>query len=313
MTLKEVARMANVSVSTASKALNDSFDVSPETRELVMKVAREIGYFREKKKVTSLNRRAERLTVAVITPEVISPYYSAMTESLMAVCADCGCRIVIHSVGFDKDEAFRVAKECADDQKIDAIICFCSVREGLEAGSVPVVITSEKPVPGYSNMYSDLKTAISEIIREYAGKHLAFAGEPLTVSKAELFLSCCKNGNSVIGEGRYELSGKESARKLIASGELPDAVICAYDEVAYGLISELKRSDVTVPDDVEVIGINDIRTSEWFFGGISSIGFMYEDIFRQMISDIIRDIADRRITKREYVIPCRLVKRKTTK
>ena len=122
MTLKKVAELANVSVSTASKALKNSFDVSEETRRRVIAAAEQCGYFGEKKKVASENRKSSELTIAVVCPEVISPYYSAIIESITTAANKLCYDVVIYNASFDKERYKKILASCFKNRGTDAVI-----------------------------------------------------------------------------------------------------------------------------------------------------------------------------------------------
>lgn len=93
-----------------------------------------------------------------------------------------------------------------------------------------------------------------------------------TAEKAAV--SCC----SVIGEGRYEQSGEDCARQILEMEKSPTAIICGYDNIAYGLIRYLTRHGYSIPTDFSVIGMNNQRTSQYMEHALTTIDYRTEEI-----------------------------------
>ena len=314
MNLKKVAEIANVSVSTASKALKNSFDVSEETRRRVISAAEKCGYFSEKKKVSAENKKSTELAIAVLCPEVISPYYSTMVESISAAANGFGYSVIVYNIGFDKAHCRQVLASCFDDTKIDAVINLSAALETEQECRVPYVELTKNSSSYFSNIDTELKEAFCLLKEQNPHwQRVCFASEGLTGGKEELFLQIFPSAEIIVGSGRFEEAGESTANKLLAKETLPEAVVCAYDEIAYGLIATFEKNGISVPEDIEVVGINDIRTSRWFFGGLSTISFNYEDLFTEILADITEDLKNKKVTPRKYVTNPTLIKRGTTK
>lgn len=312
MTLKEVAKRANVSVSTASKALRNSFDVAESTRRRVLAAAQETGYFHEKKRVAAENHRPDSWTFAVLCPEVISPRYSAAVQAIAAAAKAAECKTVIYNTGFDCDEICATAQACIDDPHIDAVLSL-SVLHGLTpSATVPIVAFSEQESSPFSTVHIDLATALSAIREKYTDASVTIAGEQLThgyYRQMQSWFDC----DEAVGGGRYDQAGADAAEQLLARPALPDLIICTYDEIAYGLIAHLTAHGITIPQDTEVIAINNSYASEWVHGGISAVAFDYGDVFAEVIRDAVHDLQHKQLRPRRYRVISRFVERSTTK
>lgn len=312
MTLKKVAALANVSVSTASKALKNSFDVSEETRRRVLAAAEECGYFGEKKRVASENRKSSELMVAVVCPEVISPYYSAIIESITAAANKLSYNVVIYNASFDRSRYEKILLSCFDNPRIDAVINLSSYGTDFQNNGTPHISfynsrsLGSTIITNYEDGYKLIKSTMK------CWKNVAFASESLTQSKADNFLSVFPDAEIIVGDGRFEDAGRSVAEKLLEN-PLPDAVVCAYDEIAFGLIDTLKKNGISIPSDIEVVGINNVATSKWAFGGVSTLTHNLDEIFDQVLMDITHDIKNKSITKRNYQAIPQFIRRSTTK
>ncbi len=312
MTLKDVAKHANVSVSTASKALRHSFDVSDSTRRRVLEAAQKLGYFYEKKKVAAGNHRPDGWTFAVLCPEIISPRYSAAVQAIAAAAKAVGCHTVIYNVGFDCAEVNAVAQTCTDDPRIDAILSLASLRDFTPAPTVPVVSFVEQDPPSHSVVQIDFDGALSAVREKYRHAVITVAGEELTRNyrrQLQEWFPC----DEVIGRGRYDEAGANAAAQLLARPALPDLIVCTYDEIAYGLIAHLTAHGISIPADTEVIAINNSYASEWVHGGVSAIAFDYGNVFAEVLHDVVSDLQRKQSVPRHYRVTTRFVERHTTK
>lgn len=317
MTLEKLAALASVSVSTASRALNNSRDISAETRERVLKAAEEYGYFRDKKRVRAENRRPNELRIAIICPEIISWYYSGMALELINEFRALGCSCTVYNSDFDERELYALIRRCRDDYATDAIICFSSINQPLGCPELPIVVFGD--TPDCSKITVDTAAAFETLLISFKArgiKTVAFVGENYTSTRLEAFRSACKSSGLIcIGEyyggERFERAGVSAAARLLECKELPQGIVCAYDEIALGLTDSLTRAGIRIPQDVAVAGMNDIPAAKYVFGGLTTLHFEFGAVCRQIAEDIISDRRNPPAIKRSYEIPFRLIERKT--
>lgn len=317
MTLKKIAKEANVSVSTVSRALNNSFDINPQTRELILKIADEQGYFREKKRVKMENKRKNSINAAIICPEIISSHYSVMVTALANVIKSKGSDCMVYYTDFDQKQLKHIIKHCIEDTGHDSIICFSSIPFEVNNGTIPIVCQSG--LERYSKLAIDyslvLKQCVSYLKR--AGKNkIAYAGESHSSHKEVHLINALKDENATLfrsykSNARFGKAGEECAEAYLKDKDKPDAVICAYDEIAFGFIHTLSEKNIKVPQDVAVIGINNVPSSEYFANGLTTIGFDFSNTFSQLVDDLCDEIATNKFTPKQYNIPSVLVKRNT--
>ena len=122
-----------------------------------------------------------------------------------------------------------------------------------------------------------------ETLNTYGHKKIAFIGEPLTESKALYFKNSMKNkyNNEFIiirSDQRFEKAGVDGVRHLLGKSQDFTAIICAYDNIAFGSIKELKIRGFKVPADISVIGIDNISSSEFTETSLTSIDTKPSDI-----------------------------------
>lgn len=322
MTLQKIAKYAGVSVSTASKALSNSRDVSAETKALVLQAAEKLGYYNENKRRKLENRRVDSPTVGIICPEIISVYYSGIVTCLCRKISEKGGKASVFISEFDGDCQRAILHRCMAESSIDGVISLENPRDIDEKQfSMPLVFLSHAPYGDcvYSDMEGGLSQAVSYLL-SMGHRQIGFVGEPLTYSKQDAFCRAMKRLTGSVSsdflfceEGRFEQSGKLAAEKIAGSCHRPTALIAAYDEVAYGLIATLRERGIRVPEDISVIGINDIPTSKFLDTPLTTLQNDTEEICCRALELLYLQMKEPNHPRERQceALPCRLICRST--
>lgn len=290
ITLRTVARKANVSVSTVSRALNDSFDVSPETRAHVLRVAEECGYFLEKKRIRQENRRQGIRRAAILCPEIESPFYSGIVASLTCCLRGIGAQSVIYDFRFDRELFRSLLHQCRDQSDIDVIFCLQSPDEPIESSTPVISVGKSDFCPHVAVRQAEKYTLMAEHLYALGFRRVAFLGEQKTASAGEAFCEKARRrGMSVTSfesSQRFEAAGQEGGAYFLSQPQWPDAVVCAYDEIAYGLLEYFHQRGVSVPGQIAVAGLNGVSASAYCFGGLTTVETHYGAVFEQILRDL---------------------------
>ena len=274
MTMRELARLANVSVSTVSKAFGGAEDISEETRDHVFRIAKQNGCFGRFSK-----SRFQKQVIALICPELSGDFYNLFVERLQRFIENNGGIAVVSACHFDPDRQEELIDYYASYLNVDGILV-CSLAKPLKRGyDVPIVSLFSSVDPSVDQVRVDLSAPMEEAIRALYGlghRSIAFLGERLTTGKAEIFELTCAgyrdlNARALTTEERFERAGEACVCELLASGSDATAIVCAYDNIAIGAIRELKRRGYSVPEDYSVIGIDNINVSGYMETTLSSI------------------------------------------
>lgn len=287
MTYKKIAELANVSLSTVSKALSGSKEVSEELTEKIRKIALETGYFKEKNKRKIEYKKVKTTTVAIICPEIISIHYSKMITSIKNEVEKRGGLICVYIYDFDYEKLSRIIASLSLSKEIDGIITFS--RGSFEVfPNIPVVCVSESGESGECDtLYNDWESifvSVAEYLKELGHRKIGFVGETNTVPKEKAFLSAMKacglyaDKKSIYNiSERFEKIGELAAEKIVKDNEGFSAFITAYDEVGIGLIHGLAKYNIRVPEDISVVGINDIPYSGYSSPPLTTVRISFEE------------------------------------
>lgn len=271
MTYKKIAQLANVSIATVSKALSYSDEISTELREKIIKIAIECGYFAEKGRRKIGYSKDGAITIAVLCPEIISIAYAGEITAIKKSLEMRGAVAAIYVYDFDSDKLNHIIKNIIVGNRADGIIFFQG-KEIEAEGSVPIVgIGSGNG--NYDTVSPDTTGYFSEIIKylkDLGHRDIAFVGELYTESKSEAFKQALDihnipfdENNLYIIDKRFEEIGYIAGEKIAKRDKLPTAIICAYDEIALALMRSLTENGIKIPEQISVVGINDVPMSEY--------------------------------------------------
>lgn len=288
-TLQDVARIAGVSTATVSRTLSNPKVVNESTREKVAHAVKVSGY--------RINRAARNLrtqrahSVLVLVPDLANPFFSAILEGISSSLSTKGYSMLIASTDQVHSSGERLV-DYLDDARADGMIVLdgglsLEVINTLEDASKakPVVFACEWIEDGqFPSVRSENRRGTKAAIQYLHGLgHTKIAhvtgpeGNVLMHARKDTFLAEMKTLNldhkpewMISGDFSLE-SGANAANTWIAMKERPTAVFCASDQIAFGFISELSRNGIIVPDDVSVMGFDDIDLSERFIPPLTTI------------------------------------------
>ena len=262
MTMRELAKLANVAVSTVSKAFHDADDISEETRQMIFRVAREYGCYGKFYK-----GKFHKQVIAIICPEIGSGFYAAYVERLQRIIRAHNGIALISADEFSEAAQAELLDYYASYLRVDGIVAF-SLKKPIKKGyDIPIVSLFSAPDPRIDTVSINLEAPMEEsvaLLRSLGHEKIAFLGEQLTKAKAAMFRKIISDASAPViqSEFRFEKAGEDAVEQLLARETDCTALICAYDNIALGAIRQLRRRGYRVPEDVSVVGIDNIASSE---------------------------------------------------
>lgn len=316
MTLSKLARLANVAVSTASKAFSMSDDINEQTREEIFRVARENGCFKK-----FFNAKYPKFVIALICPEVDSRHYSELCRYLQQRLQTRGCEICISSTEFSAAVTADMIEYYEKYSSVDAIILIDPPATVLPPHETPIISLGSRAHNADVTLCLDYMTALKSALTDFkaAGiSHIGFIGEPHTVTKLSAFKSAVSEIYGFteekyisVSDLRFEKGGCAAARALYSRGALPEAIICAYDDMALGAMRFFHDNGISVPDDIKVIGMDNILHSEYFVPSLSTIDYMNEEIAKTATESVF-ELLDGKTPAEIHNFSARLITRESS-
>lgn len=286
--IKDVARLAGVSTATVSRTLNDVDRVSAETKDSVLRAAKEVGY-RINHSARSL-RLQQTGAVAVLIPNVGNPFFSNILAGIESVMTKSRINVLILDTQSTTSHQ-SYTTDYLTSQRADGIICLDGqLRPDAEAGpgnmmNLPVVFACEWPDSADCNVVrSDNAHGATLAVNHLVSLghrnigHLEGPNENvLTTVRRKATIDALKTSKlPVIDEwffsGDFGLeSGVLAAKQWLALENRPTALFCASDLMAIGVMAELSRNGVSVPGELSVMGFDDIDIARYYSPALTTI------------------------------------------
>lgn len=317
MTLSKIAKLANVSVSTVSKAFSESNEINEQTKKEIFNIAKQLGCFKK-----YYNAKYPKFVIAVICPEFKSSYYSSLISIIEEYLSPQNCEIVVAQTNFSKEKQQELLDYYNLYTSVDGIILIENYID-LKEYEIPIItVAKNKFNSKYLNITTDLRGPLLEALRYFKSNNvteIGFIGEEKTIGKFNIFAECMtevfgtfENKYISVVPERFECGGYKAAENLLKSGNIPRAIICAYDNLAIGAIRFFKDHNLNVPDDIAILGIDDIRENEYLSPSVSSINCRPKELYKIVCEEII-NILNGNTTKKNIVIEGKFVLRESTK
>lgn len=309
---QEVARLAGVSRSAVSRAFTPGASISPDTRAKVEAAAAELGYH-----VNHLARglmRQQTGIVCLVVADIHTPYLSRLLESLSRSLQEAGKVVMVLNAGRASGNVEGALRQTLN-YRADATVVlsgtpYRSIAQScLDSGQRLVLLNRNDHLPGTVNLSVDNaragRTAATLFLR--AGyKRLALVtsgiGTPSLIARRECFLSVANEVGADVtvwegGATAYE-SGLQGGTTLFSSDDPPDAVFAVTDLLACGVMDAVRhRFRRRVPDEVGVIGFDDIEQAGWASYDLTTFAQPVADItdwtVRIVADGIVEGAADR--------------------
>lgn len=288
-TIQDVALAAQVSTATVSRALSAPARVAPDTREAVLEAIRQTGY--------RVNRAARNLrmkragSVLVMVPNLGKPFYSGILAGISEGFAGSDYSVLIADTESEPGQAEALNEQFADG-RIDGAICLdggisqasldaCMASgvssrivflcEWVEGRNFPVIASDN--AGGARLAMRHLHALGHRRIAHVTGPdgNVLTATRRLGMMEERTRLGLPARSDFIL-RGDFSLqSGQDAAERILALPDRPTAVFCAADMVAFGLMARLQAEGLRVPEDISVVGFDDIEMSEYYVPALTTV------------------------------------------
>ncbi|WP_046529243.1 LacI family DNA-binding transcriptional regulator [Cellulomonas sp. FA1] len=316
VTLRDVARAAGVSPATASRALSAPDLVAPERRELVQRVARELGYRPNRAARELITGRSGHLCLVV--PDLENPFFSAVAKAVQARARGAGHAVVVADA--EEDPLLEAELVAQLGAQADGVL-LCSPRMSAEdladvaAGDRPVLLVNREGA-GLPSVVVDNGDGVRQAVRHLRAlghRRVAYAGGPAGSWSDARRRDCLATAGvdvEVVDLGAHApvfAGGVAAADLALASGAT--AVLAHNDLVALGVLDRLRTRGVRVPDDVSVVGFDDAPVATLVTPALTTVAVPLARLGRTAV-DLL--LAPRDDAAPRTVLPVELVVRGST-
>jgi LacI family transcriptional regulator len=323
-TLAEVARLANVSVASASRALN-GIKTQPETLEQVLAAAARVGYVPNASARSLRSKRTGQVAFSI--PDVANPVYTAMLRANQAVARERGYRLVLHSTGADAAEELAILRDLRRRFVDGLILVPINVTpehvEELSRASAPVVVIGRRPaeVPVDVVEVDSRRGAALAVkhLHAHGRRRIGFVNGPVKTTPGHArrlgYLDALRATDLPRDDALVEPAddftldaGLEATLRLLARAR-PDALLCANDLLAIGAIAALRSAGYEVPADVAVAGMDNSELGAMAWPALTSVDIGSAERAHRAASMLFDRIDDPERTPERVLVAPKLVVR----
>jgi DNA-binding LacI/PurR family transcriptional regulator len=332
MDIRTIARAANVSIATVSRTINYVPTVNPKIAKRVWEVIDELDYFPNTQARALVSGRSK--IFGLIVSEITNPFFPELIQGFEDIAVEHGYEILVSSTNYDPKRMSHCIRRMLERKVEGVAIMTFGIEEPLldqlAKRNVPLVFIDIGPKrPGISLLKVDYHRGIRQGVQHLAvlgHRNIAFISGPATLHSAQSRLSAFSTSLKECGipanpawivEGNHTMGGGIAAmERLLAANakKMPTAVMCSNDMTAIGVLHKLYRAGLRVPDDLSVIGFDDIHIAEVTIPPLTTVQMSRFDLARAAVTALRAHVEspDDPTPKREYKIQTDLIVREST-
>lgn len=328
VTIKDVARTAGVSIATVSRILNGSAGVSEELAARV-NAAVDMLEYRPNAVARALKERKSR-SIGLVIPDIENPFFPSLVRGAEDAARQQGYAVILCNTDGNAVEEDRYIQFLFSKQ-VDGILFIGGIEsqgnlEMLADLPVPVVTLDRRAATGklsavvYDN-YQGAILAVEHLIKT-GRKKIAFISGPLksssSIDRRRGFTDTLAKFSLPVNEkltfvGNYSFdSGYQAAKELIEKKESFDAIFAANDMMAIGAIEALLEASIRVPEDVAIVGFDDIRLAFWHKPSLTTVRQPAYEMGQAAVAMLIKQMSSISAEVLEHKFLPELIVRKST-
>lgn len=328
-TIADVAMEANVSVATVSRVLNNKDVVKPETCKRVYGAIEKLSFVPN---MSARNlRRNETRVILIVTPNITNPYYAHILTGIGDAANESSYSALIYNTEGD-EEREKAGMEMLKRRRCDGAILLANTMDSMwieeYAKNYPIVQCSEYSLKlDIPRVFIDNYKATEDVM-EYlinlGHKRIA------TISSSNNYISTAQRlksyrdslqrhgleeqeGYVALANVDYSFkSGKSAAYRLLQLKNKPTAIFCISDTIALGAITAATELGLRVPDDLTVIGFDNVENTTMLHPYITTISQPCYELGKNSFSILLECINDGKKTDKKVVLPHKFIIRESS-
>ncbi|MFC5401532.1 LacI family DNA-binding transcriptional regulator [Cohnella soli] len=327
--IKDVAKMAGVSVTTVSRVLNGEKYVKDDLKEKVNKVIEELGYA-PSQIARSLVRKKTNL-IGVIVPDLTSSFYSTILSSIEDRASVNGYNLLVCNISEDIDKEYKYLNVFQEMRVEGIIIMHEKINEQIRAFihkiNTPVIFSSVKPMDQkFVSVIIDDYEAAYEATRyliELGHEAIGFIGGDMRdITSGQNRYSGYRNAMSDRGKklvfehirfGDYKVqSGYDQMKEMLSAGNRPSAVFAVSDDMAVGAMNCIRDHHLRVPEDIAVIGFDGSQLTELVRPTLTSMEQPIHEMGRVTMDVLLKLIGGETLPDGDVILKHRLMIRESS-
>ncbi|REE86208.1 LacI family transcriptional regulator [Paenibacillus taihuensis] len=326
--IKDVARLAGVSVTTVSRVLNGEKYVKDDLKRRVNLAIEELGYA-PSHIARSLVRNKTNL-IGVIVPDITSSFYATILSSIEEAASDNDYNLLVCNISEDIDKEQKYLN-VFQEMRVEGIIIMHEkindeIRGIIHKMKIPVIFSSVKPIDQQfvSVIVDDYKAAYDATNYLIGLGHEAIGfigGDMRDITSGQNRYSGYRNaltggGIRIVHEyirfGDYKVkSGYEQMKELLRVKNLPTAVFAVSDDMAVGAMNCIRDNGLRVPEDISVMGFDGSQLTELTRPTLTSMEQPIQEMGKVTMQVLLKQVETGEVPDRDIILEHRLVSRES--
>ncbi len=328
--IKDVAREAGVSIATVSRVLNDIDVVNEDTKKKVKDAIQKLAY---RPNIVARSLKTQKSsTIGIIIPDISNQFYPEIVRGCEDVANIYNYNIMLCNADLDVEkemEALRILKE----KMIDGVIYMSNsidhnIIDLIKELQLPTVLVETTDAEGiFPSVTIDNVMAAADAVKYLANKgnkKIAYVGTTIEkvnalskrytgYNKGLIEMGIALDEELVHFGGVKARDGYTGINAILDKGTEVDAVFCASDEIAMGVINALRDRSIKVPEDIDVMGFDDIYSASIFYPKLTTVAQPMYDMGSVSMRMLIKAINNLKVEEEHFVLPYRIVERDSCK
>jgi DNA-binding LacI/PurR family transcriptional regulator len=285
--IRMVAALARVSIATVSRTINHIPTVDPALAKRVWKAIKKLDYFPNTQARALVSGKSHIL--GLIVSEITNPFFPELIQRFEECAVSQGYEILITSTNYDPKRMVSCVRRMIE-RKVDGVAVMTfgveePLLEQLANQEIPFVYVDSRPQQSAAmTLNVDYRHGIWQGVQHLAvlgHRKIAFLSGPLHLHTARLRYDAFVDSLRQIGitansswliEGDHTLEGGlRGMRKLLQSNDMPTAILCSNDISAIGVMHAVLGAELRIPDDLSVVGFDDVHIAQFTFPPLTTI------------------------------------------
>ncbi len=329
--IQDIAKATGYSTTTVSKALNNYTDISDKAKNKIIMIAKELGYIPNVHARGLVMKRS--FTVGVILDELLGlglnhPFFSGLIEAFRAAIEERGYSMILISNHIGNTGIGSYLDHC-QQQNVDGVFILCTDHNSesiqqLIYSDIPIVlfdIPNKETHSVVSNHFEGAYQATKYLIdlghhkiAHIYGNAFTYAGSERKqgFEKALLDANIALNEDYLVSGGYFDFKyGKRAMEELLKLEDRPSAVFAAGDIMALGAMQSCYEHEVRIPDDISIIGFDNIKLLDWITPSLTTIAQDTLQLGRECCNVLIDSIEEKKDVAMHKVVATYIVERKS--
>lgn len=316
--IRTVAKAAGVSVATVSRVVNKIPSVDPQLNKQVWEAIHKLGYVPNTQARALVSGRSKLL--GVIISDITNPFFPELIQGFEDKAVEVGYETLIGSTNYD----LRRMELCVQrmlERKVEGVAVMTfgieePLLDRLSSQDIPMVFIDMAPQKkNISTIRVNYEKGIREAVQHLAvlgHRQIGFIAGPVrlhsAIARRDAFCSAIRNiglrvyeGYTFYGDHTAE-GGKRGVEHLLSLKNPPTAIMCSNDLTAIGAMHSLSRAGQSIPNDISLIGFDDIQITEYMLPPLTTVRMSGRDIAASAVSALLNPGAEPKQVETSLVV-----------